>query len=457
MAAGKDDILTPSQIAALREAVGGAVLLDPEQRADYSADRSPAHPTLPAAVCLPTTTGQVSALAAVCQREGLPLSPRGTGTGKAGGCVPSPGGIVCGLERLAGVQQLAPEDQQVRVLPGTITGDLRRAVEDIGWFYPPDPASLDECTIGGNVATNAGGPLCVKYGVTGDYVLGAEVVLADGRVVRTGRRSIKGVAGLDLTSLLVGSEGTLGILTEITLRIRPRPATVEAAWVTFPSSGVACHAVNELLGAGILPRALELVDAIGLAALGLPGGAALLVEMDGPEGTARADMDRVVTRLAGLASDVQRADGDDAREALWQQRRSISDAIKEGHAHHLSEDVAVPTSQLPALLERLERVRKDLGVTVAAYGHAGDGNLHVNLLYDDSRDHHVVIQASESIFRAALELGGTLTGEHGIGQCKRPYLAWEIGDEQLRLQRRLKAVFDPTDILNPGKIFEPPP
>ena len=454
MAAAKDRGLSVVQLAALREAVGrDGVLLDPDQRADYASDRSAIEPVLPAAVCLPTTTGQVAALASLCTREGLALSPRGTGTGKAGGCVPSPAGIVCGLERMAGVQLLAPQDQLVQVLPGTITADLRRAVEEIGWFYPPDPASLDECTIGGNVATNAGGPLCVKYGVTGDYVLGVEVVLADGRVMRTGRRSIKGVAGLDLTRLLVGSEGTLGILTEITLRIRPRPAAVEAAWVSFPSSAVACQAVNRLLDAGVLPRALELVDELGLRSLGLPGGAALLVEVDGPAGSTRADMERVLTQLAGLASSVSRAESEQERDALWQQRRSISDAIKQGHDHHLSEDVAVPTSRLPALLERLEEVRRASGVTIAAYGHAGDGNLHVNLLYDDSLERNRVIQASEAIFRAALELGGTLTGEHGIGLCKRPYLAWEIGDEQHRLQRQLKALFDPTDTLNPGKVF----
>ena len=441
--------IEPGALRALRAAVGD-LTVDPDEMETYASDRSTAAPCLPAAVCRPRSTAEVSALVAACATEGIPVVPRGGGTGKAGGCVPTSSSVVCSLESLAGIQRVAPEDQLVQVLAGTVTGAVRDAVADEGWFFPPDPASLDECTVGGNVATNAGGPCCLKYGVTGDYVMGLEVVLSDGRVVRPGRRSIKGVAGYDLCGLLTGSEGTLGIITGVIARIVSRPPTVHTAWLTFDSSHSACRAVAAVMGAGVTPRTAELLDRTVLRALGREEGAALLVEVDGSEAGCRdqlAALERVLAghRVVGMeiASDTEE------RRALWDLRRGVSDAVKRPFAHALSEDVAVPVSQLPVLMERLEVIAEHAGITVAAYGHAGDGNLHVNLLSDGP----ALGEASEAVLRAALDLGGTITGEHGIGLLKRPYLPWEHSPELVEIQRRVKRSLDPANVLNPGKIL----
>ena len=443
-----------SLLSALRQAVGsnGVLTADAiEER--YTRDRSVAPGVVPLAVCLPGDTAAVARLAALCNREGLPLTPRGAGTGKAGGCVPAAGGVVCSMERMTGVDRLSPHDQLVEVGAGTITGHVRDAVQERGWFYPPDPASLDECTLGGNIATNAGGPCCLKYGVTADYVLGLEVVLADGRVVRPGHRSIKGVAGLDLRGLMIGSEGTLGIVTRAILRIRPHPREVAAAWVAFRSSTAACDAAARVLACGLLPRAMELLDETALAAVGRGDGAALLIEFDGMEGYGDQQLGAALGKLAPAAAGVEVADTPDERNALWALRRTISDEIKKPYAYHLSEDVAVPVSRLADLVRAIRPIGERCGIALAAYGHAGDGNLHVNLLYDDVSQLPQVTEASESIFRATLDLGGTITGEHGIGLCKRPYLGWEQSDELLDVQRSLKRAMDPKGILNPGKIL----
>ena len=454
MAGTEPGELSTGQVRALREAVGrGSVLLDPRQRRDHAGDRSVAEPVLPAAVCRPTSADAVAALLQVCARERLPVTPRGAGTGKAGGCVPSPGGVVCSLEGLAGVERLSTADQQVEVGAGTVTGDVRAAVEAEGLFYPPDPASLDECTIGGNVATNAGGPLCVKYGVTGDYVMGLEAVLADGRRVRVGRRTIKGVAGYDLRGLLVGSEGTLAVITAVTLRLLPRPSQVRTAWLTFSSASRACEAVAAVLRAGLLPRALELLDAPALSERA-DGQAALLLEVDGPPGTGDAQLTAAMEVAAARAETSRVAETEAQVRELWELRRTTSAALKAPFAHHLSEDVAVPTGQLASFLHRLDDLRGEgTGITIAAYGHAGDGNLHVNLLYDDPDLGPAVRRMAERVFRIALELGGTITGEHGIGLLKRPYLPWEQPEKLLELQRRIKRAFDPAGVLNPGKVL----
>jgi glycolate oxidase len=446
--------LSRSQRSALREAVG-TVLFDAEQTADYGGDRSVAAPCTPAAVCFPQETREVAALVTACVREGLALTPRGAGTGKAGGCVPSPGGVVCSLERMTGVRRLEPRDQSVEVMAGTLTGELRQEVEAAGWFYPPDPASLDECTVGGNVATNAGGPCCLKYGVTGDSVLGLEVVLADGSVEFAGRRSLKGVAGYDLRGLFVGSEGTLGVITRVLARVRPLPPRIRTIWVGFDSATRACEAVTAALGAGLLPRALELLDRPVLAAVGRSEGAALLVEVDGEEGSCAAQVDRLLDVFAdhGASAGATVAAGHADRQRLWELRRRASDAVKRGYAHHLSEDVAVPVGRIAELLRRLEALREHPGIDLAAYGHAGDGNLHVNLLYHDAGQRPAVIALSEAVFRAALDLGGTLTGEHGIGRLKRPYLGWEQSRRMMDLQRAVKSTFDPGDVFG---TFVPP-
>jgi len=448
--------LSRAERAALREAVS-TVRFDPDACEPYGEDRSAAEPCTPAAVCLPRSTAEVAALVAACSREGMHLTPRGAGTGKAGGCITSPGGVVCSLERLVGIERLSPGDQLVEVLAGTVTADVHRVVEEAGWFYPPDPASLDECTIGGNVATNAGGPCCLKYGVTGDSVLGLEVVLADGSVVFAGRRALKGVAGYDLRGLLVGSEGSLGVITRVIARIRPRPPVTRTAWVPFRGADAACEAVAGAMGAGLLPRALELFDRPVLRAMDRQEGAALLVEVDGEEASCDGQIERLLASFStrGALGAVTVATGRDQRQRLWQRRREASDAVKRGYAYHLSEDVAVPVGRLPELLRRLEDLGGRGGVDLAAYGHAGDGNLHVNLLYQHPEQRPAVTALSEAIFRAALDLGGTITGEHGVGRLKRPYLAWEQPSRMLDLQGSIKAALDPGGVFGPG--FLPPP
>ncbi len=445
--------LTAAGIRALRGALGGGqVIFDGPRLEAYAGDRSAAESVTPAAVCLPSSPAEVSAVIAACARERIPVTARGAGTGKAGGCVPGPGGVVCSLERLVGVTGLSAADQQAEVLAGTVTARLREEVESEGLFYPPDPASLDECTVGGNVATNAGGPLCVKYGVTADYVLGLDAVLADGRPVRLGRRAIKGVAGYDLRGLMVGSEGTLGVITSVTLRLLPLPGEVLTAWISFGDPLAACEAVQAILAAGVLPRTLELMDATALR--GAADGAALLLEVDGPEGTCEPQLTRALDAASGTSVAV-RISGSPAESAeLWELRRSTSDAIKEPFSHHLSEDVAVPTGRLSELIRRVTEVAaEDPELTVASYGHAGDGNLHVNLLYDDPALAPRVRRASERVFRIALDLGGTVTGEHGVGLLKRPYLDWELGAPAMDLHRAIKAALDPEGILNPGKVI----
>jgi len=441
--------LPPSLLGDLRAAVGD-LSVDPDELAGYATDRSSAEPCVPAAVCRPRSTAEVSELVAACAAAGTPVVPRGAGTGKAGGCVPTPGSVVCSLENLSGIQRIAPEDQLVEVLPGTLTGELRCAAAEAGWFFPPDPASLDECTVGGNVATNAGGPSCLKYGVTGDYVLGLEVVLADGRVVRPGRRSIKGVAGYDLCSLITGSEGTLGIVTRVIARIVPRPPAVLTAWITFDDTLATCRAVAAVMGAGVQPRTAELMDRAVLHALGRDEGAALLIEVDGTEAGCREQMAALERTLADHpVRDLQLANDETHRQTLWEMRREASVAVKQPFDRAISEDVAVPVSRIPDLAQHLERIGEDHNITVAAYGHAGDGNLHVNLLSNGPS----LGEATEAVIRVALDLGGTLTGEHGIGTLKRPYLPLEHPPDLLDAQQRIKAALDPAGVLNPGKIF----
>ena len=445
--------LSAARIRALREALGAdGLILEGPRLDDYAGDRSAAEQVTPAAVCLPSSPAEVAALIAACAREGIPVTARGAGTGKAGGCVPAPGGVVCSLERLTGVTALSAADQQAEVLAGTVTGQLRERASAAGLFYPPDPASLDECTVGGNVATNAGGPLCVKYGVTADYVLGLDVVLADGRPVRFGRRAIKGVAGYDLRGLLVGSEGTLGVITSATVRLLPLPGEVRTAWLTFGDPLAACEAVRSILASGVLPRALELLDATALR--GAEGGAALLLEVDGPAGSCEPQLARTLDAASATCRSARIAASPDESAQLWELRRSTSDAIKEPFAHHLSEDVAVPTGRLAELLRGLAEVAAEAPeLTVASYGHAGDGNLHVNLLWNDPDLLPAVTRASERVFRIALDLGGTVTGEHGIGLLKRPYLDWELSPRALDLHRAIKGALDPEGILNPGKVI----
>lgn len=462
--------MTPGFPAALDEILaafaGRGVVQDPERLAEYGRDESDLGTFPPQVAVLVESAEDVRTVFAIASRHRVPVVPVGARSGKSGGALALHGGIAVSTERMNRILEISPEDLIARVEPGVVTGDLQSQVELHGLFYPPDPNSLELCTIGGNVAENAGGPRALKYGVTREYVLGLTAVLPTGEILRTGHRSIKGVAGYDLTALFVGSEGTLGIVTEVMLKLIPRPRHVATALVAFGSVAVAARAVSRVLAQGVIPRCMELMDDVSLAAamktspFQFPAGAGalLLLETDGnDEEQVFAEIVRVAELVQGdAAGEVVVAQNEAQRRAIWETRRYLSVNLKALHPLKLSEDVAVPRSRIPDLVERARRAGEGRGLTVATYGHAGDGNLHCNVLFDREEERPRVDEAVAEILRAAVELGGTITGEHGVGLAKRDFLPWEQPEELLAVQRRLKGVFDPLGILNPGKIFRAP-
>jgi glycolate oxidase len=445
----------------LSGAMGARLRTDDAALEAASHDASHAAARLPAAVLQAQSTAEVSAICRAAQELGVALVPRGAGTGKAGGCVPGAGEVVVDLSRMGSLLAMAPQDLYAVVQPGLVTAELDREAGAHGLMYPPDPASWESCSLGGNIATNAGGPRAVKYGVTARYVWGLEVVLMGGEVLRCGRRSIKGVAGLDLAGLFVGSEGTLGFITEATLHLVPAPRGVETAWVSFASPRAASDAAAALFTAGHLPRMLELLDAPALAAArthagwSIPeAGAALLVETDGPtEGQAREELLRLCERASAAGGAAIVASSERERERMRRTRRLVSASLKERYPFKVSDDIAVPRSQMPALLEEAASEAATAGLAASAYGHLGDGNLHVNLLCATAEARQRAQPVREHLWRFAVARGGTISGEHGIGLTKREALGLEQGPGLLALQRRVKAAFDPAGLLNPGKVW----
>jgi len=450
-------------LASLDRALGsGRVVTDRTICEAFAADESEATPVVPDAVVRAHDATDVSTVLRIANAHGVPVTPRAGGTGRVGGAVPAHGGIVLAFEGMTQIKGIERVDQLVVVEPGVITGELHRTVEAEGLFYPPDPNSYDGCRLGGNVAANAGGPRAFKYGVTRNYVLGMHVVLADGTPITVGRRTTKGVTGYDLTSLIVGSEGTLGVVTEITLRLIPNPPAVATLLAFFDDDRVIAHAVAALGSARLVPRCLELLDSIALglvqrdAGLAIPPGAKamLLIELDGDEPALANDLERAGNALAELgALDVLVAQKAGERERLWSARRELSRTLRKSARFKLSEDVVVPKSRLAELLATCRELSERHGVVMPTYGHAGDGNLHVNFLWNDADDRPRVDAAIEGLFRAVVALDGTLSGEHGIGILKAPYLPLEQDESLIELQRRIKRTFDPNGILNPGKIF----
>ncbi|MHB8874900.1 MAG: FAD-binding oxidoreductase [Myxococcaceae bacterium] len=448
---------------ALEEALGkGAVKSSEEVLLAFARDESDTGEFPPDLVVFPSDTAGVQAVFRTCQSLGVPVTPVGARTGKSGGSLPLEGGVAMSLERMNRIKRVSPEDLIAVAEPGVVTFELMKAVEEKGLFYPPDPNSLETCTLGGNVAENAGGPRALKYGVTRDYVIGLEWVLPDGEVVQVGRRTIKGVAGYDLVGLFVGSEGTLGVATEITVQLLPLPKKVMTALVIFASVTDAARAVSAVLASGILPRTLELLDDVSIRAVDGRGfsfppgsGAAVLAEVDGGQD------DVLLSELAALGEVCERhgatqtlvAQNEDQRAKLWSARRVLSTALRALKPFKVSEDIAVPRSRIAEVVGRLKAMGEELGLIVATYGHAGDGNLHCNILFDGPADRPRVDSAIERMLRLTVEVGGTITGEHGVGYAKRDYLALEQAPALIDLQRRLKRFFDPRGLLNPGKIF----
>jgi glycolate oxidase len=453
-------------VSELQQAVGSErCSTAPEDLVTYAYDGTWAE-TRPSVVAHPETTEQVTAILRVADHHRIPVVPRGSGTGLAGGALPVEGSLCLNLARMNRILEISTADTLAVVQPGVVTFDLQRAVEKQGFFYPPDPASVYQCTIGGNVATNAGGPRCLKYGVTGDYVLGIEVVLADGRVMRLGGRTIKDVAGYNLKQLFIGSEGTLGIITEITVRLIPTPAAQRTALAAFPKLADACLAVGHILQGGIVPLVTELMDQGTTRAieefkhLGLPTDveALLLVAVDGDE----ALVEREIALVAGIlgksgAREVRHAQSAQDSEALWEARRSISAAIARLARNKLGEDITVPRSKIPEMVARLQAIGRANDLSLVVYGHIGDGNLHPTILCDrrDAAMMKRVEKAAAEVLEASVALGGTLTGEHGIGIFKRDHVATGINPIALGWMQEIKRLFDPHLIINPGKKLPP--
>jgi glycolate oxidase len=451
-------------LCALDRSLGsGRVLTDPDILQSYATDESevPAHP--PQAVVRVQSAGEVAQAMRICAEHSVPVTPRAGGTGRTGGAVPIAGGLVLAFENMQAIKGIEKRDMIAVVEPGVVLADLHRAVEEVGLFYPPDPNSLKSCAIGGNVAENAGGPRALRYGCTRDYVLGMNVVTPDGEALSVGKRTVKGVTGYDLTSLLVGSEGTLAITTEITLKLLPKPQAVATLLAPLPALSKLGNGVNGVLGEGILPRCLELMDEITLRLvrsqapqLAIPeqARALLLVELDGDEIALDGQLERAGNALieAGALDVLVARHGGD-REKLWAARRELSYALRRSAKHKLAEDVVVPRSQIAKLIEQCQSLSERFGVVIPCYGHAGDGNIHVNFLWDDPALEPRVHQAIEALFREVIALGGTLTGEHGIGVLKAPYLPLEQSPRVIALQEQIKSLFDPKHLLNPGKIF----
>ncbi len=445
----------------LERRVGEHKVMDtPEHRMQYAFDASGVRtPYPPDLVFHPESTEDVRIALELAEKYGVPVVPRGGGTGVTGGALAVRGGVMVVFDRMNRIQDVDRESLQIRVEPGVITGELHRVVEAEGLFYPPDPASLAMCTVGGNVAENAGGPRALKYGVTRHYVLALEVVVMGGERLDLGRPTRKWVAGYDLVGLFVGSEGTLGVLTGITLQLLPRPGHVVGLWALYEEEVQAARAATRILQAGVLPRVMEFADRYSLEAIrpdlpALPGRARsfLLIELDGDDPRVlEAAWMRVGEILEGEALDVRVAEDAAHRERLWQARRSILPAL-EKFGRVRSEDVVVPRARLVDLVERVHRIREDSGLLITAFGHIGDGNLHVNFVVEDPLAPEIVPWVRR-LYQEVVELGGTIAGEHGIGWVKRAFLPMEASPQVIHLSRRVKALLDPHGLMNPGKIW----
>jgi glycolate dehydrogenase FAD-linked subunit len=451
----------------LRELLGNeSVADDPETLAEHSGDKWFATHT-PEAVVFARSTGDVSKLLEFASREKIPVTARGGGFGYVGGCVPARGGIVLSLIRMNRIMKISFPDAVAIVQPGVFTAELKAAARAQKLFYPPDPASMKDCTIGGNVATNAGGPRCLNYGVTRNYVIGLEVVLANGEVLRTGGRVHKNKTGFDLIGLFVGSEGMLGVVTEITLRLLPLPPARATLSAAFATAAQAAEAVQAIFAAGFLPSSLEVADHFTLEAarrdLGemiVPvGDAHLLVDLDGQEESVRSEAAAIRELLeTRKASAIQMAIGEADCEKLWVLRREFSNSLRATGLTKLNEDVVVPRSHLVDLMEFAEKLQTKHGFPIACFGHAGDGNIHVNIMADrynrDAAVREKVDRALDDLFKQVLAWGGVITGEHGIGLAKKRWWPDATSKVARELHHKLKQILDPHGILNPGKFVD---
>src|SRR5919202_1004333 len=451
-------------LARLREIVGAENVLVDEEKVEPYAQDAVKEKFPPEAVVLPGSAAEISAILRLANERRFPVTARGGGVGYTGGAVPVEGGIVIGTDRMNRIREVSVENLYAITEPGVTTYALQQAVEEVGLFYPPDPASYKNSYIGGNIAENAGGIRSAKYGVTKHYVLGLEVVLPTGEIIRTGGKVSKNVVGFDLTGLICGSEGMLGIITEATLKLLPLPEATRTVRATFKTMTAACACPPAFTRERVTPVAIEVLDRNSIRAvesefafgINPEAGALLLVSVDGPreevERTARV-VEEVVKELGGY--DVLRSETREEEDRLWDVRRALSPAIKKFGTLKFNEDVVVPRSRVPELIERVEEIGRRYDTFVVNFGHAGDGNIHVNFMCD-REDREAVRRAREAVhetFAVAIELGGTISGEHGIGYVKAPYLGMAVNPQTLEAMRRIKRALDPLGILNPGKMF----
>lgn len=449
----------------LKRLAGDIVFTDEETRRAHAGDKWHAA-ALPDAVVLPETATQLATVMRFANERRIPVTARGAGVGYVGGCVPLHGGIVVSVARMNRILEINPADGVAVVEPGVLTAELQEACAKLGWFYPPDPASRKESSIGGNIATNAGGPRCLKYGVTRAYVLGLEVVLADGRILTCGGRTHKNKQGFDLVGLFCGSEGMLGIVTRATLRIIPAPPARAALRASFPRFSLCAAAVQNVLQGGHLPCALEITDAYTLSAarayLGpsaLPADAQghIIIELDGQPDAVRSEQQAIadILRETG-ATEIITADSETEVEAIWQLRREFSYSLKATGLTKLNEDIVIPRSALVELVEFCEGMQRETGIPVACFGHSGDGNIHTNIMVLKDAEGRDIREPADALvkrlFAWVLAHGGSITGEHGIGLAKAPWFAEAVGDTAFEMHRTLKAALDPRGILNPGKM-----
>ncbi len=418
----------------------------------------------PMAVARPISTDEVSTIMSYAYERDIPIVPRGAGTGMSGGSVPLNNSIVLSFERMNNLIDIDASNLIAVVEPGVINGHFQRDLEALELFYPPDPASMDFCTLGGNVAENAGGPRALKYGVTRDYVLGLEIVMPDGKIALIGTKTQKGVVGYDLTRLVVGSEGTLAAITKIFLRLLPMPRAVITLLAVFDSVDASARAVSKIIASSIIPRTLEFMDRESIKAVeafkptGLPttAEAVLLIEVDGSPKAIKEDTDRIASICIAHKADIQVADEPSARQRLWEARRAISPALYRISPTKINEDIVVPRSKIPEMLAYLRRLSEDLNIRIVNFGHAGDGNIHVNIMTDreNAEEFKRAGDARRKIFEAALKFGGTISGEHGVGITKAPFIPMEMHPASLGMMKAIKRLFDPKGLMNPGKIFE---
>ncbi len=439
------------------------LIFDKDGLTSYSSDATKLE-YMPDAVVFPADAGEISRILMLATKMEFPVIPRGAGSGMSGGALPVRGGLIMGMDRLNRIISIDQDNLIAKVEPGVITSHLHDAVEKLGLFYPPDPASQDISTIGGNIAECAGGLRAVKYGVTRDYVLGLKIVLPSGEILKTGVQTMKGVAGYDLTRLLIGSEGTLAVVTEVTLRLIPKPAAQKTMLAFFPDVSAAAKTVAEIIRNKIIPSILEFMDKLCLDCvrkelqISFPSkaGAMLLMELDGDEFLIEREAQtlREVCRRGG-ALEFEAASDPAEAERLWEARRNVSPSLYKLRPNKISEDVVVPRSSLADLVDFLEELGNRYGLPVPSFGHAGDGNIHVNVMLDKNSDREMENARSliKELFQEVIQMGGTITGEHGIGITKAQYLDMEIPKAGLELMNRIKKSFDPKGILNPGKIF----